>query len=296
MRCGLNEHVWCVAQLRPRCCPPGTAACAQLPRQHWCAELRLCSPGRTGACGRPLARRREGDITRRRCAVPTRCGARKSGTSCCCHRQGQSPHCPHLSSASAAPPRRSCAAGFSKTTRGQTRSKTSSLACTNFFPLYLWKQYHADLAGDRATKKNRKKNRIAHHRIIINQPCRRSGFFWRMRACLCLACSGHYPVLSGFQQSQSLSLLCCLSLSFCVSRPEVTVTPLHPPRLCRIAVLLVNPIVSLSRRFEVTITVFLIQNQRLSHVRGILIGGVRTVDIPDAGRHDQVRLRGRSRY
>ena len=32
----------------------------------------------------------------------------------------------------------------------------------------------------------------------------------------------------------------------CVS-PEVTVTSLHPPRLCRIAVLLVNPIVSLSR-------------------------------------------------
>ena len=97
--------------------------------------------------------------------MPTRCGARKSGTSCCCHRQGQSPHCPHLSSASAAPPRRSCAAGFSKTTRGQTRSKTSCLACTNFFPLNFWKQYHADLAGDRATKKNRKKNRIAHHRI-----------------------------------------------------------------------------------------------------------------------------------
>ena len=106
VRCGLNEHVWCVAQLRPRCCPPGTAACAQLPRQHWCAELRLCSPGRTGACGRPLARRREGDITRRRCAVPTQCGARKSGTSCYGYRQGQSPHCPllhpHLSSASAA--------------------------------------------------------------------------------------------------------------------------------------------------------------------------------------------------
>ena len=45
------------------------------------------------------------------------------------------------------------------------------------------------------------------------------------------------------------SILCCLSLSFRACLPEVTVTSLytlHPPRLCRIAVLLVKPIVSLS--------------------------------------------------
>ena len=50
----------------------------------------------------------------------------------------------------------------------------------------------------------------------------------------------------------SLSILCCLPLSFCACRPEVTVTSLHPPRLRRIAVLLVKPIVSLetSRSFE----------------------------------------------
>ena len=38
----------------------------------------------------------------------------------------------------------------------------------------------------------------------------------------------------------SLSILCCLPLSFCACRPEVTVTSLHPPRLCRSAVLLSN--------------------------------------------------------
>ena len=57
------------------------------------------------------------------------------------------------------------------------------------------------------------------------------------------------------------SILCCLSLSFRACRPEVTVTSLHPPRLCRIAVLLVKPIVSLSR-------VSLSNQHRLSRARG----------------------------
>ena len=50
------------------------------------------------------------------------------------------------------------------------------------------------------------------------------------------------------------SILCCLSLSFRACRPEVTVTSLHPPRLCRIAVLLVKPIVSLSLESTQTVT------------------------------------------
>ena len=92
-------------------------------------------------------------------------------------------------------------------------------------------------------------------------------------------CSGHYPVLSGFRQSQhavprraptclspdqapspdsgslrphwmSLSSLCSLSLSFCVCSPEVTVTSLHPPRLWRLAVFSVNPPLSLTKRLR----------------------------------------------
>ena len=83
------------------------------------------------------------------------------------------------------------------------------------------------------------------------------------------ACSGHYPVLSGFRQSQhavprraltclspllpspdsgslsphwrSLSILCSLSLAFCVCSPEVTVTSLHPTRVCRLAVFSIKP-------------------------------------------------------
>ena len=39
----------------------------------------------------------------------------------------------------------------------------------------------------------------------------------------------------------SLSFLSCLFLSFCVCRPEVTVTSLHPPRLCRLAVFSIKP-------------------------------------------------------
>ena len=39
----------------------------------------------------------------------------------------------------------------------------------------------------------------------------------------------------------SLSILCCLSFSFCACRPEVTVTSLHTPRPCRLAVFSIKP-------------------------------------------------------
>ena len=58
---------------------------------------------------------------------------------------------------------------------------------------------------------------------------RRSGFFWRMRASLGLACA-----------QATMKFFLCLSLSFCLSL-EVTVTSLHPPRLCRIAVFSIKP-------------------------------------------------------
>ena len=75
----------------------------------------------------------------------------------------------------------------------------------------------------------------------------------------------------------SLSILCCLSLSFCAYRPEVTVTSLHPPRLCRIAVLfLLFQYKRTSLSLELTVTsfhpptlsrfaVFLIQTNIHSH-------------------------------
>ena len=98
---------------------------------------------------------------------------------------------------------------------------------------------------------------------------RRSGFFWRMRASLAwrvlrpLPCPlrfsakatrGPAPGALVFEplhltpdsgslspHRMSLSILSCLSLSFCVC-PEVTVTSLHPPRLCRLAVFsTINP-------------------------------------------------------
>ena len=100
---------------------------------------------------------------------------------------------------------------------------------------------------------------------------RRSGFFWRMRASLGLACVLRRPALPrsflakairgpepGAQVLKPLhltpalgaptgrpstfsSVLLCLSLSFCLCCLEVTVTSLPPPRLCRIAVFSIKP-------------------------------------------------------
>ena len=95
----------------------------------------------------------------------------------------------------------------------------------------------------------------------------RSGFFWRMRASLGLACAqattlasqvfgkgnprsragrpsvGASPPDSGSSSPHraSIYILFCLSLSFCLCSLEVTVTSLHPPRPCRIAVFSIKP-------------------------------------------------------
>ena len=46
---------------------------------------------------------------------------------------------------------------------------------------------------------------------------------------------------TGCRSQFSLVLLCLSTLSFCMCSPEVTVTSLHPPRLCRLAVFSIKP-------------------------------------------------------
>ena len=68
-----------------------------------------------------------------------------------------------------------------------------------------------------------------------------NNFFFMFLAVICFSRLGIHTQSKCSPHRTSIYILFCLSLSFCLCSFEVTVTSLHPPRLCRLAVFSIKP-------------------------------------------------------